>query len=1043
MTVLERTIVFPTESSLGGLYLIYQESDQSKWWERQIGEAYGEVSVPFSGYLHLLVSPHCEVSSFGMLNPGDLASLDFRQRPMQDLELSYIQGLTGLRYLTLPKSPVTDRGLYYISNLVNLHTLDLGGTAITDEGLDFLKQLRGLRNLYLDGTNVTEVGINELIRALPRCHVISRKLRTIRFPDDRSIGTVWIAESADGGMREWKNAGDARGMVQVSRRDFVRLELAEDSPFSHLAQLKPDDIQSLDFIGEEISDGDWLELSHLSGLRELRLGGLNLPQYSFKELYRFPHLRNLQLTACDIENGALEDLSVLVTLRDVRISHCRFSGVGAGLGSLSRISSLKSLLLEGTGISDDALLEFNTDSGLQELYIVFADVSDKGLSCLRYFPDLSSLVLRIDGISEIGLSHLRQLSKLERLVIRAEEIGDDCLIYVSKLANLRDLTLRTLLVRGDSTTLLSDLQNLEKLSLGGVMVEPDPEFAEHKKRIKFSVRDLPLLKELSIRYEGEYLEFDNLPSLTKLDISNITCRDEDVHGLRNLTSLESISIKCSEELGDKTLESMTPLKNLIELDVSMSGTTDDGIAHIKSLPRVSFLGMAGGRLTNKALEHISDLKELRYVEFPQSLKDDDLRNLQNLTKLRNLRLGNVTDDGVAYAARLTSVRSLDFSRSKVTDRTLLILSNFSKLKELNLCGTQITDLGLTHIGKLNRLQMINLSNTEVTDIGLASISNLTNLKSIDLENCIRFQDAGLVCLRLLSSLRWLNLNNSRLGDAGLTHLRGLKTIRALRLGSTLITDLGAEHLSDLVGLEVLDLSCTDITSKGAEFLSELIQLHELNLEGTLIDDHAIPSLRKLTRLRHLNLNGTQVTAKVLPLLATLPLLEHLSMIGTQVRYLDLVALKEMPNLSRVAISDVGVTEEEMDMVINAMPYCEIDVINIPSTQAISEAVSEGFLEKSSAQTVEEVTEVVDETSTIRSDNGQEIVDVDAKEVAEHRGQAALEVEFRTSGQEEEEEEEDNDEDDDEDDDDSGSSSTTSEEDIENTEEVKDEFAPLE
>src|SRR5579883_2221919 len=225
MNVLEKTIVFPTDQSLGPLYLIYQEDDYGKWWERQIGEAYGEVIVPYTGYLHLLVSPTCDLSNLALLSPNDLASLDFRQRPLTDLELSFIQGLTGLRYLTLPRSPITDRGLMYLVKLNRLMTLDLGGTAISDEGLEYLASLTSLKNLYVDDTNVTETGLNALSKALPRCQIISRKSRTIRFPE-YSIGTVWLAEASEGGARSWKVLGDACGLVRVSRRDFVRLEFA-------------------------------------------------------------------------------------------------------------------------------------------------------------------------------------------------------------------------------------------------------------------------------------------------------------------------------------------------------------------------------------------------------------------------------------------------------------------------------------------------------------------------------------------------------------------------------------------------------------------------------------------------------------------------------------------------------------------------------------------------------------------------------------------------------------------------------------------------
>jgi len=94
--------------------------------------------------------------------------------------------------------------------------------------------------------------------------------------------------------------------------------------------------------------------------------------------------------------------------------------------------------------------------------------------------------------------------------------------------------------------------------------------------------------------------------------------------------------------------------------------------------------MAGGKLTNKALKHVSGLKELRYIDFPQSLRDEDLQHLQDLVKLRNLRLGNVTDEGMSWVARLHSVRSLDFSRSKITDKNSRHSLEFREIERVEL-----------------------------------------------------------------------------------------------------------------------------------------------------------------------------------------------------------------------------------------------------------------------------------------------------------------------------------------------------------------------
>ncbi len=53
--------------------------------------------------------------------------------------------------------------------------------------------------------------------------------------------------------------------------------------------------------------------------------------------------------------------------------------------------------------------------------------------------------------------------------------------------------------------------------------------------------------------------------------------------------------------------------------------------------------------------------------------------------------------------------------------------------------------------------------------------------------------------------------------------------------------------------------------------------------------------------------------------------------------MDLTALKDMPNLSRVAITEYDFTEEEMDHVLSALPYCEIDMIAIGPREPVAEA----------------------------------------------------------------------------------------------------------
>ncbi|MCA9800778.1 MAG: hypothetical protein KC777_02270, partial [Cyanobacteria bacterium HKST-UBA02] len=181
MTVQERTITFPSERTLGALYLITAGAEKSTWWEKKVGDAIGYVNVPLFGNLHLLVDRLADVSVLSALDGNALTSIDFRQRPVTDLELSSIKDLISVRYLTLPGSPITDRGLMYLVNLTGLSSLDLSNTNVTDEGMEFLLHLKQLRYLYLDGSKVTEQGTARLASHLPRCQIVSRATRTIRF----------------------------------------------------------------------------------------------------------------------------------------------------------------------------------------------------------------------------------------------------------------------------------------------------------------------------------------------------------------------------------------------------------------------------------------------------------------------------------------------------------------------------------------------------------------------------------------------------------------------------------------------------------------------------------------------------------------------------------------------------------------------------------------------------------------------------------------------------------------------------------------------
>jgi hypothetical protein len=120
-------------------------------------------------------------------------------------------------------------------------------------------------------------------------------------------------------------------------------------------------------------------------------------------------------------------------------------------------------------------------------------------------------------------------------------------------------------------------------------------------------------------------------------------------------------------------------------------------------------------------------------------------------------------------------------------------------------------------------------------------------------------DRGLVHLRRLGDLEWLDLTNCRITDAGISRLPELPRLKRLSLEGTQVTDQASPRLAKFAELEELDLSRTAITNAGLIPLTDLKNLRSLWLTGADITDDGVATLMRMERLEHLNLNETAVS----------------------------------------------------------------------------------------------------------------------------------------------------------------------------------------
>ena len=110
--------------------------------------------------------------------------------------------------------------------------------------------------------------------------------------------------------------------------------------------------------------------------------------------------------------------------------------------------------------------------------------------------------------------------------------------------------------------------------------------------------------------------------------------------------------------------------------------------------------------------------------------DEDLAQLKNLPKISQLNLANtaVTDAGLANIAGLTNLTHLHLEKTAITDAGLANLKNLTNLTYLNLYSTNVTDAGLANLSGLTNLKRVYLWQTKVTAAGADNLKkSLPNL----------------------------------------------------------------------------------------------------------------------------------------------------------------------------------------------------------------------------------------------------------------------------------------------------------------------------
>ncbi len=201
-------------------------------------------------------------------------------------------------------------------------------------------------------------------------------------------------------------------------------------------------------------------------------------------------------------------------------------------------------------------------------------------------------------------------------------------------------------------------------------------------------------------------------------------------------------------------------------------------------------------------------------------RDEDLARLVDVPNVEAITFDRqfVHPSALAFLPKMNSLRALCFTFGcPVNDEVVRIVSECRGIDRLVVFAGDISSDGAAQLAKLTSLRELFLVSPRTTDKGVAALSVLANLEELRLP-VAKVTDSAVPRLAKLSKLRELGINGSPITDKGLGSLAKLGKLRKLDISGTRITDKGLPSLAKLQSLEVLDVRGTGVTEAGVRSL---------------------------------------------------------------------------------------------------------------------------------------------------------------------------------------------------------------------------------
>jgi len=305
------------------------------------------------------------------------------------------------------------------------------------------------------------------------------------------------------------------------------------------------------------------------------------------------------------------------------------------------------------------------------------------------------------------------------------------------------------------------------------------------------------------------------------------------------------------EITDGALESVVSsaeaAASITKLELQGEDVTGDGLKHLRLMPNLHSLTISNGRMSTAELAHIAYAASLRNLYLGGSKSDDELieqlaalEHLETLelwatqispgaasglSKMKNLKVldcsGTRIDDTTVAGLLSLPLRSLNLSKTKITNASIPVLLNIQTLESLSVAQTEVTGASFKGYNRAG-LKQLDVGATQFGIDGFAAIKGMKSLEELNVH------DAGLVehtkanVFRTFPKLKILNAGANSITDAGMkVFFKGHRSLEHLNLeGNRWITNNGLGALVAVKSLKRLDVKDTVVGETGARALKE-------------------------------------------------------------------------------------------------------------------------------------------------------------------------------------------------------------------------------